>query len=217
MTSIRGLPPGRAGRVWLRRRLDVAERGADLLETKLRILAAEEQRFALLVARTDREWSTAVAEADRWMARARLISAQRGLRFAAATAPAQVVVSWDTTMGVGYPARAGLRLPEPAADAATPDSTPLVLAREAYRAALRSGAEHAAAAAALRAVRAEMHGTRRRLRALQRRWVPRLAEARSTLVEALEEQEREEGMRMRWAARRSGGTAAHSARAGGSR
>ena len=35
--AVRGQPPGRAGRVWLQRRLDVASRGATMLETKLRI------------------------------------------------------------------------------------------------------------------------------------------------------------------------------------
>lgn len=205
MTTIHGLPPGRAGRVWLARRISVAGRGADLLETKLRILAAEEQRFALLVERTEREWVAAVADADRWMGRARLISGQRGLRFAAAVSPAQVSVRWDTAMGVRYPAGAATRLPDPPPDAATPDSTALVLARSAYREALQRAADHAAALAALRAVRTEVQATRRRLRALERRWVPRLEDARHALADALEEQEREEGMRMRWAARRLDG------------
>lgn len=217
MTAIHGLPPGRAGRVWLARRVSVAARGADLLETKLRILAAEEQRFALLVERTEREWLAAVADADRWMGRARLLSGQRGLRLAAAGPPAEVSVRWDTTMGVRHPERATTLLPEPPPDAATPDSTALVLARSAYREALQRGADHAAALAALRAVRAEVRATRRRLRALERRWVPRLERARHTLADALEEQEREEGMRMRWGARRRDGAApGGSADAGGS-
>lgn len=45
MTPARRTPPGRAGRLRLRHSLDVAERGADLLERKLRILRAEHERL----------------------------------------------------------------------------------------------------------------------------------------------------------------------------
>ena len=87
---LRGLPPGRAGRMWLARRLAVAERGADLLEHKLRILVAEEQSFALLAERTQAEWEAAVRELDRWMLRAALLSGERGLRLASDGADAEV-------------------------------------------------------------------------------------------------------------------------------
>lgn len=49
-----GVPPGRAGRLWLRRRLAAAERAVELLERKLRILRAEQDRLALLAQRTGR-------------------------------------------------------------------------------------------------------------------------------------------------------------------
>lgn len=202
MTTVRGLPPGRAGRVWLAHRLTVAERGAGLLETKLRILAAEEQRFALLAERTEREWVRAVDDADVWMARARVLSGQRGVRFATPLSPADVKVRWETTMGVSYPSGSSVVLPPPDPDAPTPSSSALVLAQRAYRRALTLGAEHAAAAAALDSVRVEVRTTRRRLRALQRRWTPRLQQAQRSLAEALEEAEREDGVRMRWSARR---------------
>jgi hypothetical protein len=45
MTSARRTPPGRAGRLRPGRGLDVAERGADLLEQKLRIPRSEHQRL----------------------------------------------------------------------------------------------------------------------------------------------------------------------------
>lgn len=202
MTTVRGLPPGRAGRVWLSQRIDVAERGAGLLETKLRILAAEEQRFALLCERTEREWTAAVAEADLWMSRARVIGGQRAIRFATPRTPADVGVRWETTMGLSYPSGATVRLPEPDPDAPTPASSALVLAQRSYERALGLGAEHAAASAALECVRVEVATTRRRLRALQRRWTPRLQEAQRRLAETLEEAEREDGVRMRWSARR---------------
>ena len=202
MTGVRGLPPGRAGRVWLERRLDVAHRGIGLLETKLRILAAEEQRFDLLVQRTRRTWESSVAEAEVWMSRARVLSGRRGARFAAPPPSARVDVHWQATMGVRFPAGARVHVAEAGPDAPTPDCSALALARDAYAQALTAAAEYAAAAAAQDAVHAEVTATRRRLRALERRWTPLLTDARRTLADSLEESEREDGVRLRWAAGR---------------
>ncbi len=205
MATMRGVPPGRAGRVWLRHRQQVAERGADLLETKVRILTAEHDRAALLVERTARDWTAAADQAERWMLRAALLGGRRGLRLAVDREPAQVTLTWATTMGVTFPDRADVTLPEPDPDAATPDVTALVHARRAAQRALQDAAEHAAATAALEALDAEVTTTRRRLRALQERWVPALEQAAAQLAEALEQQEREEGVRLRWAASRQVG------------
>ena len=202
---IHGVPPGRAGRVWLRHRRAVAERGSDLLETKLRILAAERERAALQAEGTAREWAVAAEEADRWLLRAALLGGRRGLRLAVDREPAAVHLTWATTMGVTYPDDTEVVAPEPDPDAATPDGAALVAARRAARQGLAAAAAHAAATAALEALDAEVRVTRRRLRALQERWLPRLDEATASLTEALEEQEREEGLRLRWAASRSGG------------
>jgi len=202
---IHGVPPGRAGRVWLRHRRAVAERGSDLLETKLRILAAERERAALQAEGTAREWAVAAEEADRWLLRAGLLGGRRGLRLAVDREPAAVHLTWATTMGVTYPDDTEVVAPEPDPDAATPDGAALVAARRAARQGLAAAAAHAAATAALEALDAEVRVTRRRLRALQERWLPRLDEATASLTEALEEQEREEGLRLRWAASRSGG------------
>jgi V/A-type H+-transporting ATPase subunit D len=205
MATIHGVPPGRAGRVWLRHRHAVAERGSDLLETKLRILAAERERAALQAEGTAREWAVAAEEADRWLLRAALLGGRRGLRLAVDREPAAVHLTWATTMGVTYPDDTEVVAPEPDPDAATPDGAALVAARRAARQGLAAAAAHAAATAALEALDAEVRVTRRRLRALQERWLPRLDEATASLTEALEEQEREEGLRLRWAASRSGG------------
>jgi V/A-type H+-transporting ATPase subunit D len=205
MATIHGVPPGRAGRVWLRHRRAVAERGSDLLETKLRILAAERERAALQAEGTAREWAVAAEEADRWLLRAGLLGGRRGLRLAVDREPAAVHLTWATTMGVTYPDDTEVVAPEPDPDAATPDGAALVAARRAARQGLAAAAAHAAATAALEALDAEVRVTRRRLRALQERWLPRLDEATASLTEALEEQEREEGLRLRWAASRSGG------------
>jgi V/A-type H+-transporting ATPase subunit D len=205
MATVHGVPPGRAGRVWLRHRQAVAERGADLLETKVRILTAEQDRAALLAERTARDWTAAAERAERWMLRAALLGGRRGLRLAVDREPAEVLLTWATTMGVTYPEGTEVREPEPDPDAATPDGTALVQARQVARRALEAAAAHAAATAALEALDVEVATTRRRLRALQERWVPALQDAAEALAEALEQQEREEGVRLRWAASRHGG------------
>jgi V/A-type H+-transporting ATPase subunit D len=191
--------------VWLAHRQDVARRGAALLETKLRILAAERDRAALQAERTAREWAVAAEDAERWLLRAALHSGRRGLRLAVDREPSQVHLTWATTMGVTYPDRTDVVAPEAEPDAATPDSAALVQARQATRRALEVAAGHAAATAAVEALDAEVRTTRRRLRALRERWLPRLDAAQTALGEALEQQEREEGVRLRWAASRDGG------------
>ncbi|MFD0746175.1 V-type ATP synthase subunit D [Phytohabitans flavus] len=58
---------------------------------------------------------------------------------------------------------------------------------------------HAAAAAAYRAISAEVTATQRRRRALTQRWIPRLDEALRDQTQRLEEAERAEAIRIRWA------------------
>ena len=45
MALLARIPPGRAGRMWLRRRLATAERGREQLDRKLRILLPDLQRL----------------------------------------------------------------------------------------------------------------------------------------------------------------------------
>jgi V/A-type H+-transporting ATPase subunit D len=183
----------------LQRRLVVAARGASLLEQKLQILRAETQRLRLLADRTERAWIEASVEADLWATRAALLSGERGLRFAEADDHAEVAVDWADTMGVRYPAGATCSvLPRP--PAAPPDgSAALAAARSAYERALNAAVQHAAALTAKRILETEDAATRRRVRALNDRWRPRLTTALHDLELALEEQERAEGVRFRWA------------------
>ena len=78
------VPPGRAGRLWLRGRLATAERGLDLLDRKLRILRREQERLRLLERRTGEELRRRCGDADRWLLRAALLGGQRGLRLGTA-------------------------------------------------------------------------------------------------------------------------------------
>ena len=199
MTTMRGQPPGRAGRLWLERRAGVADRGADLLEQKLRILIAEEQRFRLRSERTSREWATAVQEMDTWMLRAGLASGQRALRLATPSESATADVEWHLTMGVQYPVRATCEVPEVERSDPVPDSTALLHARSAARRAVSAGVAHAVAMAALTAVSEEITSTRRQVRAVRRRWIPALESARRTLATTLDDQEHDEAVRLRWA------------------
>jgi V/A-type H+-transporting ATPase subunit D len=199
MTTLRGLPPGRAGMPWLARRRAVAARGSDLLERKLRILRAEEQNYALRAERTASAWEAEARELERWMLRSALLSGERGVRLATDGADAVAEIDWRLTMGVRYPADATCVLPE-GLGGFTPDNTALHHAAAAARRAVRAGVDHAVATAALAAIRAEIDSTRRQLRALEQRWLPRLESARARLMIQLDDLEHDEHVRLRWAA-----------------
>ncbi|MGZ4505971.1 MAG: V-type ATP synthase subunit D [Blastococcus sp.] len=203
MTAFHGVPAGRAGRTWLRTRLATARRGVELLESKLRVLQREQQRFHLRAERAAAEWQSSCREAESWLLRAVLLGGQRALTAAVPDGLADVEVAWTVAMGVRHPREAVVRSAAPAPTAATPGNTALVVAADAYRAALAAGATHAVVAEAVRRIDAEVLATRRRLRAVQDRWIPRLAEALHDVEAGLEELELAEGGRLRWAARRA--------------
>lgn len=197
---LRGLPPGRAGRMWLTRRLAVATRGADLLENKLRLLLAEQQEFTLMTERTGAEWEASVAELERWMLQSALLSGERGVRLASDGTDAAVEIAWRLTMGVRYPAESITEIPPRRPPAFAPDNTGLRHASRAAERAVSAGVHHAVATTALTAVGREIASTRRQLRAIRERWIPRLQSGLFGLVRALDEQEHDEHVRLRWAA-----------------
>ena len=189
------VPPGRAGRLWLTRRLQVARRGADLLDRKLRILRAEVARFRDAEARTAAEWNRCCTEAERWLLRASMLGGQRAVRLAAGGQPATVTVPYTATMGVRHPASPACVIPA----AVTWDGLMLTRTRQAHAAALEAAMRHAAAAEALRVIEAEALATRHRLRAIEDRWIPRLEQALAEVTLALEEQELADAARLRLA------------------
>jgi V/A-type H+-transporting ATPase subunit D len=185
--------------MWLRRRLDTAERGRDQLDRKLRILLPELERRRLLAARRREVWIADVALAQTWLLRASLLGGQDALANARPQAPADVQVVWTTSMGLSYPDDVRLTGPDeppilPAGNAA------IAPAAAAFRAALLSGARTAAADEAVLRVEAEVLITRHRLRALEKRWLPHLQQALDALELSLEQAEQEDGMRLRQAA-----------------
>jgi V/A-type H+-transporting ATPase subunit D len=183
----------------LTHRLAIARRGADLLDHKLRILRVESQRLALLAGRTSAAWVAANRDADLWLHRAELLGGQRAVRLARDGVPADVQIAWAQSMGVRYPAEATCTLP-PVSTASPPGNAAIPAAREAFRRALEAAVQQAVAEAAVEVVRLEEAATRRRLRAIEERWIPRLDAALAETQLALDEQEHADGVRLRWAA-----------------
>ena len=193
-------PAGRAGKPWLAHRLAVARRGAEVLDHKLRGLLRERVRLVAIVGETRDAWEQAVREAEQWLERALLISGQRSFELARFHVPeeADVRFGWRRSLGVSYPSEADVRLP-PTPDLVAPGgSSALPAAASAYGRAVEAGARYAASKTALERVEAELAATTRRLRALERRWIPAHEDALAALVLALDETEREDALRGRW-------------------
>ena len=191
------VPPGRAGRLWLLRRLDTARRGADLLDRKLRILQAELTRRQSAAAEAAADWDRGQAGAEAWLLRAALLGGERAVRLADDGQRADVQIGYETAMGIRYPAQAECSFPPPG----TWDGPVMAGARQAHRAALAAAAQHAAAAAAAGIIEDEVRTTRYRLRAVQDRWIPGLEQALAEVSFAIEEQERADAARLRLARR----------------
>ena len=200
MARLRRVPPGRAGRLWLRHRLRAARLAADLLDRKLRVLRLEEERLRLLRERTSARWQTAWRQADRWIGRASVLSGERDVRLSTPYGVATISLDWANVMGVRYPVRATCLVPEVDATVRGPDSAALVEAGAAHREAVEAAVAHAAAEAAGRVVAAEIATTRRRLHAITDRWVPQLEQALNEVTHDLDENELAEAFRLRWAA-----------------
>ncbi len=190
------VPPGRAGRMWLRRRLATAERGRDQLDRKLRILVPERQRLRIRADRRREEWHAASAEAQTWLLRASLLGGQDAIRGAAPPDLVDITVRWTSSMGLAYPddvtlVSSGRDLPT------LPGNAAIAPAATAFRAALLAGARAAAADEAVRRLEAEIAVTRRRMRALDKRWLPWLRDALAALELSLEQAEQEDSVRLR--------------------
>ena len=189
------MPPGRAGRLWLTRRLQLARRGADLLDRKLRILQAELVRVREAEAGTAAQWDRCCADAEQWLLRASMLGGERAVRLGADGQLATVTIPYTTTMGVRHPASPACAIPA----TVTWDGPALTRTRQAHAAALQAAVQHAAAAEALRVIEAETLATRYRLRAIEDRWIPRLEQALADVTLALEEQELADAARLRLA------------------
>lgn len=201
------VPPGRAGRTWLARRLEIARGGAEVLDEKRRVLLREQLRLAPVVAEAQAEWEGLAADAAVWLARATVLSGPRRLRLARPQAEerAELHVRTRRTPGVSFPESPKLRLPAPLDVARVGGSAALGEAETAHRRALEAAARLSVARLALDRVVSELDATTLRLRAIEHRWIPRHERALAVLEVALDEGERQEALRARWAADRASG------------
>ena len=197
------VPPGRAGRLWLVRRIEVGRRGADVLEQKRSTLLRERVRLAEQIADANASWESRAATASVWNARASAAAGPRALRLAASRliGRATVAVTVRSVLGVAIPASATV---EPAVepDLVSSGGAAVELAAEAHREALASAATLAAFRAAQELLEAELRETVRRLRAIERRWIPEHEAALHRLQISLDEAELADIARARWATRR---------------
>jgi V/A-type H+/Na+-transporting ATPase subunit D len=201
VTGIRGLPPGRAGRTWLARRLETSRRGAELLERKQQILRREQARFAQRARDATSRWEQALEQAEGWALRAVLLAGDAALEQPAQGASSGVHLEWSAVMGTRFPQTAVLEPHRPQPPAALAVSSAVSCAALGYQRALEAAVEAATATAALRVIDEEITATTLRVRAIEQRWVPRLEAAASRLDLVLAETESAEAVRRRLALR----------------
>jgi V/A-type H+-transporting ATPase subunit D len=195
------VPPGRAGRQWLRHRVEVARRAADLLDHKRRELESEMRRLRTLVRDSRSEWEESLIRASEWLDRIDATGGPRSIRLAAGLLErhAEAPVKWRSVMGVEYPIEIEGILPDRIEVVGLEGGAALALASEAYRRATEVGIRVAATEAAHNRIAAELERTVRRLRALELQAIPAHEQALASLELRLEEDEREDLLRSRWA------------------
>lgn len=157
------------------------------------MLTLELARLKKVANRSGAEWESAARRANVWLARSAALDGQRGLAAATPTSSADVAISWGAAMGVHYPVDTSLTFPT---KAVRQGSSALSFAITAHRRGLEAGAKHAAAIRAVDLITDQLHRTRVRQRAIDRRWIPRLQEALADLEARVDEADREENMRM---------------------
>ena len=195
------VPPGRAGRLWLRTRLQATRRSAELLDRKRQLMRHELTRLEVARETTERAWRDACTDAELWGRRAIELGGISDVALAAADIDGQSLVelSWHNTMGVVHPDEPTVHLARLAPSAAASANAAIGPAAEAYRQALNSGAMHAATEASYQRLRSALLATERRLRAIERHRIPVLEDELARVDLRLDELEREERVVTRWA------------------
>lgn len=191
-------PPGRAGRLWIEHRLDVAARGVDLLDKKRRVLLQEHRRLRVRAKETGEAWARAATELVLWADRAAVMAGEEKLAMIASRQPpADVTVVWRSSMGVAFASEAKVGIAVRSGDSSGGSAASDAAVSAAARA-VECAVQDAAARTALALVGRELALTARRQRALERRWVPTLGAALAALNASLDEVEREEITRAAW-------------------
>jgi len=196
------IPPGRAGRTWLLGRLDIAHRGAELLDRKRQALLAEQGRVRTEVEQARRDWHDAAAWVGRWTLRAGIVDGAMRLELLSrhVQTRSSVELSWTNLMGAQIPRAETIDVPAPPSVSALGGSSSAVLLAQSGSEALRAAARYAVAVRADAELTAELTRTGRRLRALRERWIPQHERALAALDLALDEAQREQAVRVRWLA-----------------
>ena len=197
------IPPGRAGRIWLVRRLDIARRGAELLDRKRQVLLRELAQVRRKAAAAELVWHEAAARVALWSARAAMLDGPGRLELLArhVQQPASLELSWTNMMGARLPSVERIDIPDPPRLSALGGSSATVLAARACADATRAAARYVALQHAEAELSAELRRAARRLRALENRWIPQHEAALASLDLALDESQREQSARARWVLR----------------
>jgi V/A-type H+/Na+-transporting ATPase subunit D len=201
------IPPGRAGRTWLVERLQIARRGAELLDRKRQALLHEQTRVRAEADAARRAWHDALAQVELWTARAKVLDGAGRLEVLSRHVREQATIelSWSNLMGAHLPSAGQVAVPDPPALSALGASSAAVIAARACCQAARAAARYAVAERADLELTAELARATRRLRALQTRWIPQHELALAQLDLVLDESQREQAARVRWLIRRRPG------------
>lgn len=185
----------------------MAEHARDLLEQKRAVLLVAEREAARRAAESTAAWKACATDAGRWLERSALVDGERAQRLARAHAGplAMVSITWGMTMGVATPVDASVELAPAAEVALLPGGVALTAAIAAHRRAVDAALRAAADSAAHERLAAELLSTVRRVRAIESRWLPLHQQALAVLEQTLDENDRAEGARIRWASRRQRG------------
>lgn len=187
---------GRAARLRVQRQLSTARHGVELLERKQRIIATEHERLLLRQDERTDPWERAATEARAWADRAAAADGWPTIAATSPPTPATVRVGVDSVMGVQFPGEATVDLPRARRAGG---SSSLSYAVAAVGAAVEAAAAYATVRRAAATIAAELAATRTRRRAIEHRWIPQLEDRLTTIERALDELEREENLRVRWA------------------
>jgi V/A-type H+/Na+-transporting ATPase subunit D len=200
------IPPGRAGRTWLLDRLEIARRGAALLDTKRAALLREQKRVRAEAVAARRAWEEAAAKASLWSARAALLDGAERLELLTRHVDGQAAVQLrrSNVMGAWIPSAERIAVPDAPPLSALGGSSALVIAARACREATYAAVRCAVAERADAELSFELGRAARRLRALEERWIPQHEQALAQLELTLDESQREQAARVRWLTRRRG-------------
>lgn len=181
-----------AARLELMGRLELARHASELLHGKEQALQRERIRLEGHAQRASEQWNDSAGRAATWLQRARCLGGSDELA-ELPRVPASVTIDWQTSMGITYPGDVDC---VPARQPGLLSTAAMPVAMDAFHEAVRHAATHAATAAALARLDAELATTRRRRRAITDRLIPRLDADLDALELHLDEQDREEALRV---------------------